>query len=446
MVVSKRIPVLMVDDRPENLTALAALLSDMELDLELVSASSGNEALRQTLKGDFALVLLDVQMPQMDGLETAALLRANPKTRHLPIMFVTAGMQDNHHLFKGYESGAVDYLVKPIEPLVLRSKVRVFCELYAQRREIEFHKTHLETTVAERTAELTALTGRLREECGARAASEEAQRQLNEQLEQRVDARTDELRRAMDQIIESEKLASLGGIVAGVAHELNTPIGNIIMMSSALGDRMGELAKAVREGTLTKSALFAAVDDCLSATRILTHSASRAGEMIDSFKQVAVDQTSKRRRQFDLRETVHDILHTLGVVMRHAKVSHELRIAQGIRMDGCPGDLEQILSNLVMNSIRHGFGDSGGRIVIDAQRAGDKVEIVYQDNGVGIPPELHAKVFEPFYTTKLGQGGSGLGMFIVRNLAHGVLKGDIRLDSACGQGVKFTLTLPLVTP
>ncbi len=450
---ANKIPVLMVDDRPENLTALAALLSDMELDLELVAANSGNEALRQSLKCDFALILLDVQMPDMNGLETAALLRTNPKTCHLPIIFVTAGMNEKNHLFKGYESGAVDYLIKPIEPLVLRSKVRVFCELYAQRMEIEYRKVNLEGMVRERTGELSTLAENLGQECKVRQATEAALkeselrlRQLNEELEGRVEQRTLELRRAMDQIVESEKLASLGGIVAGVAHELNTPIGNIVMMASALGDRLAELSKTVVEGTLTKSLLFASVDECINASAILVRSAQRAGELIDSFKKVAVDQTSQRRRVFDLRETVSDILHTLGTAMRHAQVRVELRIPPGIEMDAYPGDLEQIFSNLIMNSIRHGFGAGGGHIMIDARQLQEQVEIIYQDDGAGIAPELHRKVFEPFYTTKLGQGGSGLGMFIVHNLAHGVLKGDIKLDSACGKGVTFTLTVPAVTP
>ena len=148
------IPVLIVDDRPENLLTLEELLSDQGY--ELVRASSGNEALRQTLKQDFALVLLDVQMPNMDGFETAELMRTNPKTRHIPIIFVTAGMKDLTFLFKGYDAGAVDYLAKPIEPLFLQSKVRIFAELYNQRREIERHKNHLEELVELRTEELRA--------------------------------------------------------------------------------------------------------------------------------------------------------------------------------------------------------------------------------------------------------------------------------------------------
>ncbi|MGE5468806.1 MAG: diguanylate cyclase domain-containing protein, partial [Ignavibacteria bacterium] len=149
---SEKIALLLVDDRPENLVALEAVLGNTEL--ELVKVMSGNDALRCTLKQDFALVLLDVQMPGMDGFETAELMRANPKTRHLPIIFITAGMKELHQQFKGYEAGAVDYIVKPFEPHILQSKVRIFCELYRQRRQLEEHQQLLEQRIKERVAQL----------------------------------------------------------------------------------------------------------------------------------------------------------------------------------------------------------------------------------------------------------------------------------------------------
>jgi len=161
MVELDKIPVLLVDDRPENLTALEGLLDGRGLDI--VKASSGNEALRLSLKYDFAIVLMDVRMPDMDGFETAELMRANPKTSRLPIIFVTAATQDTEHQFKGYEAGAFDYLLKPLDPTILRSKVKVFCELYQQRRSLELHEQQLEVLVQERTAELNRTLDSLRE-------------------------------------------------------------------------------------------------------------------------------------------------------------------------------------------------------------------------------------------------------------------------------------------
>jgi PAS domain S-box-containing protein len=148
----KYVPILIVDDRPENLLSLEGLLDNPEY--QLVRASSGNEALLLMLKHDFALVLLDVQMPEMDGFETAELMRANPKTCHIPIIFITAGMKDMQYQFKGYDAGAVDYLAKPIEPMILQSKVRIFSELYHQRYELQFNKNFLEQEILQQTAEL----------------------------------------------------------------------------------------------------------------------------------------------------------------------------------------------------------------------------------------------------------------------------------------------------
>ncbi|MES2129558.1 MAG: ATP-binding protein [Pseudomonadota bacterium] len=517
-----RIPVLMVDDRPENLVALEALLGELPLPLDLVKAGSGQEALRLSLKQGFAVVLLDVQMPDMDGLETAMLLRANPKTRHLPIIFVTAGMHDNVRQFKGYESGAVDFLNKPIEPLFLRSKVAVFCELFAKCRELEASKATLEEQVRERTAALRdsearlhslidsardafasidgagivsewnrqaeVLTGYARGEVlgqplaqvlgvpamctgtsellelearhrnghivpielswwqvpqsvpplfGALMRDISERRQLDE-------ARSCQLRQAMDQIVETEKLAALGSLVASVAHELNTPVGNMGLMATTIRDRMVELSKAAAAGRLTRSMLADAVEQCSHASEVLSHSGTRACELIESFKNVAVDQTSQRRRRFDLLECVGDIFTTLASILRRARVATRIAIPDGIIMDSYPGHLEQVINNLVLNSILHGFeGRSDGVVALSARQLGGQVEIVYEDNGAGIAPELQHRVFEPFYTTRLGQGGSGLGMFIVQNLALGILGGQLGLESALGTGVRVTLTLPL---
>ncbi len=197
---SVAIPILMVDDRQENLLSLEELLSGQGY--ELVRASSGNEALRLTLKQDFALVLLDVQMPGMDGFETAELMRVNPKTRHIPIIFVTAGMKDRQFQFKGYDAGAVDYLAKPIEPLFLQSKVKIFAEIYRQRREIELHKNHLEELVELRTAELRLVAEDLQ-------ASNDQLETRNRELkttEEQLRGRVQEFVETRDQLLATEEM------------------------------------------------------------------------------------------------------------------------------------------------------------------------------------------------------------------------------------------------
>jgi len=194
------IPILLVDDRPGNLLSLEELLNHQGY--ELVKASSGNEALRLTLKQEFALVLLDVQMPQMDGFETAELMRANPKTRHIPIIFVTAGMKDPRFQFRGYDAGAVDYLAKPIEPLFLQSKVRIFAELYRQRHEIELHKNHLEELVGSRTTELHRAAAELK-------ASNELLHDRNRELktaEELLQGQVAEFIETHDQLLATEEM------------------------------------------------------------------------------------------------------------------------------------------------------------------------------------------------------------------------------------------------
>jgi PAS domain S-box-containing protein len=276
---------------------------------------------------------------------------------------------------------------------------------------------------------------------------EESLRELNEQLESRVDERTRELRQAMDQIVASEKLASLGVLVAGVSHELNTPIGNMLLAATALADKLKEVITCAEQNKLTRSGLLHGLAECQGASNIIARNGHRASELIDSFKRVSVDQTSQRRRVFDLRTTVQDSLTALGAIIRRARATVDLQIPDGISMDSYPGHLEQIINNAVMNSLIHGFdGKDCGHITIVAGEADGIVELIYSDDGHGISPEVQRKVFEPFYTTKMGQGGSGLGLSIVHNLVHAIFKGQLRLESAPGQGVQLYFTLPVFTP
>jgi signal transduction histidine kinase len=276
---------------------------------------------------------------------------------------------------------------------------------------------------------------------------EQELRELNEQLESRVEARSHELRLAMDQIVESEKLASLGKIVAGVAHELNTPIGNVMLMTSTMKAKISEFSRAFAAERVSRSMIQKAIAELENGNNIVERSAHRAGELVESFKRVAVDQTSQRRRGFDLRIMLEDILNTLGTITRHANVKIALFIPPGIEMDSFPGHFEQIFNNLILNSIKHAFpGRDNALITITAQQIDDCVEIVYQDNGHGIAKHLHRKVFEPFYTSQMATGGSGLGMFIVHNLIHGVLMGNLRIESEVDQGLRLIFLVPAVTP
>ncbi|MET3133658.1 signal transduction histidine kinase [Oxalobacteraceae bacterium GrIS 1.11] len=268
---------------------------------------------------------------------------------------------------------------------------------------------------------------------------------LNKHLDERVASRTAELQQAMEQIVVTEKMASLGRLVAGIAHELNTPLGNIILSSSTLKDLIEDIARRAGARKLTASGLDEFLHNGKDACELIERNSTHAGDLINSFKQVAVDQAGQQRRSFDLCKIVKDMVAALGPITRRARVAIEVRIPSGIMMDSYPGSLEQIITNLVTNSIHHGFDhEHGGRIVIDGRLRSDTVELSYEDDGRGIDKHLHDKVFEPFFTTKMGQGGSGLGLAIVHNIVHAIVKGSVRLESEPGRGVRFLFCLPRV--
>lgn len=292
------------------------------------------------------------------------------------------------------------------------------------------------------------------EDISAKVKAELALRALNDKLEQRVEERTqalsstnEDLRQAMKRIAQSEKLASLGSLVAGVAHELNTPLGNARIVASTLHDHVRNFRREMADGSLRRSALdnfLAASDD---ASDLLERNLARAAELIGNFKQIAVDQTSMRRRRFDLRQVVDEVLSTLQPKLRKTAHRIEIGVTEGLLVDSYPGPFEQVLTNFVENSLIHGLANKAdGLITISARVDADTVVIDYADNGVGMDEAAAAKAFDPFYTTRLGQGGSGLGLYIVHNLVTGALGGSIHLLAAPGAGVRFTLALPLTAP
>jgi PAS domain S-box-containing protein len=276
---------------------------------------------------------------------------------------------------------------------------------------------------------------------------------LNEQLEQRVEQRTAELtetlgtlKRAQDELVQSEKLASLGQLVAGVAHELNTPIGNALITTSALGDATREFDLVLKKGNMKRSTLAHFVAQCLEGTSLAERSLHRASDLLRSFKQVAVDRASERRREFDLREMVSEVVDTIRPNIKGLSCKMSVEIPTGIMLQSYPGPLGQVVINLAMNAVVHAFdGRVNGSVVLHVESAEDAfVTLVCTDDGNGIASEHLARIFEPFFTTKLGQGGSGLGLAIVHRLVTQVLCGQITVDSRIGVGTAFRLRLPYV--
>jgi len=233
-----------------------------------------------------------------------------------------------------------------------------------------------------------------------------------------------ELERAKDSLVYSEKMASLGGLVAGVAHEINTPIGVSLSAASHLQERVQGFDTLVQAQQVRRTDLAAMVEDSREASAIILHNMQRAAALVRSFKQVAADQTSEQRRVFDLHQTVEEIIVSLRPSFKHAVAELVFEVPEGIAMDCFPGALAQIVSNLVLNALVHAFeGREQGRVRLSAKPIAHRaqVELSIQDDGVGIPPEVVGRIFDPFFTTKRNQGGTGLGLHIVHNLVHNSL-------------------------
>ncbi|WP_397532360.1 ATP-binding protein [Roseateles sp.] len=269
-----------------------------------------------------------------------------------------------------------------------------------------------------------------------------------EAAQQQTHAALMELRRVQRDLIEREKLAALGALVAGVAHELNTPIGNSLLVASTLQSDSAALSAALHEGHLRKSQLDQFSGSAQSACNLLVRNLARAAELVSSFKQLAVDQSSERRREFSLQQTCQELELTLKPVLERDGHALSLRIDERLTLDSYPGPLGQVLSNLVINAIHHGFdGRRGGQMRLSAEPQGTAhVLLSFEDDGRGVAADHLDRIFEPFFTTRLGQGGSGLGLHISYNIVRNVLGGSITVSSAPGQGTRFTLLLPRVAP
>ena len=296
-----------------------------------------------------------------------------------------------------------------------------------------------------------ALTGRLRatlDEQRASVAELEQQKAHVELAHGDLSSVLETLKQAQANLITSEKLASLGALVAGIAHELNTPIGNSLLTATALADMATEFEKKYAGGGIRRSALEAHLADTRLACGIMASSLSRAADLITSFKQVSVDQTSDQRRRFELAAVVRDTVATYAAQLRRANCVIEVDVAPMLVLDSYPGGLGQVLSNLINNALLHAFEGRGApRIVISGRdiEAG-QVVLNFSDDGVGMSQKTLHQVFDPFFTTKMGQGGSGLGMNIVYNLVTGVLGGTIGIASTPGNGTSVTMMLPKDAP
>ncbi len=385
--------VLLVDDVDANLVALQALLDD--LDCELVLARSGNAALRQLLRREFAVVLLDVQMPEMDGYEVAEYARNNAATKDVPILFLTATHNTQDNVLRGYDSGAVDFLFKPIDSSILRSKVRVFLELYNGKREIADKKHALERAYRE-------------------------------------------LQAMQAQLVQSAKMASLGELVAGIAHEINNP----------LAFALSHLDTALRGLGPIEAALHPETSD--AARPHWEKVKSRLGEMnlgLGRIRDLVVKLRTFSRLDGDergvanLKDCIESVITILGHRLKD-RIKVEQDLGEPRSIECYPGLLNQALMNLMANSID--AIEDQGTIVVSARAVGDRYVIAVSDTGPGIPVALRQRIFEPFFTTKGVGSGTGLGLSITYSIVqkHG---GTLSVDCPPAGGTVMTMSLPLVT-
>ncbi|MCG8454013.1 MAG: HAMP domain-containing histidine kinase [Spirochaetales bacterium] len=273
---------------------------------------------------------------------------------------------------------------------------------------------------------------------------------LNESLEEKVRERTEAhvqtiqaLRNTRNQLLLSEKMAALGALVSGVAHEINTPMSIGVTAASFLNERTRSIRDDLEQQSMTPEALQRFLDDADESSRIIQSNLDQASRIINSLKRVAADQQTEEKREFELSSYLNDIVLSLKHQLKPGRHSIQVEATGALVMKTIPGAVNQIINNLVFNSITHGFdGIKDGIITIACQDFQDEVKIIYSDNGRGLTPEERSRLYDKFYTTRPGRGGTGLGMDIVRRLTEKQLQGRIELFKPDQGGVGFILTIP----
>ncbi|WP_440874748.1 sensor histidine kinase [Thalassotalea sp. PLHSN55] len=329
----------------------------------------------------------------------------------------------------------------------------------SQSKDFSLRSKHLPLREVDILAQnLNILLARVQKHIAKQMQKQEQVEQQNTALENKVITRTDALKESnqellstleklhqfQNQLVESEKMASLGDMVAGVAHEVNTPIGLGVTASTLLEDNLNEIKTAFENKTLKSSQLKRFLDDGQENVGIIYRNLERAATLISSFKKVAVDQSSEDERSFNVNELLQGVLLSLAPKLNHLPYQVNIDCAKDLTVVSKPGPINQIMINLIMNSVIHGFEDlEQGNINIEVTDMGSQLNIAYTDDGRGIDLALQKKVFDPFTTTKRGSGGSGLGLHLVYNLVTQALGGSIQLENDIAQGVHFEISFPV---
>ena len=327
-------------------------------------------------------------------------------------------------------------------------------KLKAANRQLDEQNAILEQEVARKTSRLSQVMldlkqrknelemrqEKLEREISQRRSMENTLRQSNQRLESSLN----HLRETQQQLIESEKMASLGGLVAGITHDVNTPIGISVTAASYLREKLDSLDSALTNKELTQQQLQKFIEEGRESLSLLDNNLHRASDLISSFKQVAVDQASDAIRDINVKRYIEELIQSLQPHLKKTKHKIELNCADDLFIRCPAGALSQIFTNLILNSLRHAFdGIEQGTMIIDIELRDSQLHVVYKDDGNGLSEDALAKLFDPFFTTKLNDGGSGLGTHIVRNLVTQTLQGDIDATSQPGEGLTYTFSFPV---
>ncbi len=378
--------ILVVDDQPSNIHALYQLLAD---DCEVSMATSGAEALAFCDQQLPDLVLLDVLMPEMSGYEVCDRLKADPRTRGIPVIFVTVQGSAKDEA-EGFAHGAVDYISKPFVDVVVQARVRTQLAL--------------------------------------KAASES-------------------FARSQIELFQRDKLASVGRTIAGIAQELSSPLGNALISACTLQDDLGHLRGLSQAGGLRRSDLERHLRVSEESIGLVQSNLQRTLSIVDAFLQSTADNFGDQRRSFSLLELVHEVVASLAPALEANQVRCELDAGDDLHLLSFRGALAKVLSTLIQNAIKHAYREAGGEVHLRVRPLGtDQLTLLVQDHGTGIPPGLLGRVFDPFFSTRFGANRTEPGLYIVRNLVTFALGGQIDVESTPGLGTTVRLTLPLISP
>lgn len=368
---------------------------------------------------------------------------------HQPVQAAMTRELPNQLSFQLPDNGDYPYQSLIIMPFGVQNDIPLVLTLLSKNKQRHIENSEIEFCQSIRQLLMTSLKN-----ISMNALLEEQNRTLEDKVAHRtqelkiqnsaLSETLKELEQTQTQLVEAEKMASLGSLVAGISHEVNTPLGVSVTAASHLKEQTSIFENKFNQGALTKSGFINYLGGASEASEIILTNLERAATLIQSFKQIAVDQSSDVKTEFNVKQHLNMLIMSLRPTYKSKPIDIILDGDDDINIHSFPGLLNQIITNLIMNSIKHAFSDNQkGQVIINLQQLDDLVHIIVEDNGIGIPEENKNKVFDPFFTTRRGTGGSGLGLNIVYNLVHQKLNGEIKLEDNQPQGSRFIVTFPI---